>query len=119
MTTGTTVSILPCGAMTADLTWLLLAPGRAIRNRQNKHLPAEWVDVPTHCVLVDTPDGKLLWDTSCPRDWETRWAPTGLQFYSSVEKLRGIATEANATVVFGHDPDQIKELRTAPEGSYR
>jgi hypothetical protein len=51
--------------MTADLTWLLLAPGRAIRNRQNKHLPAEWVDVPTHC------------------------------------------------------PDQIKELRTAPEGSYR
>ena len=34
-------------------------------------------------------------------------------------KLRGIATEANATVVFGHDPDQIKELRTAPEGSYR
>ena len=136
MATGTTVSILPCGAMTADLTWLLLAPGRAIRNRQNKHLPAEWVDVPTHCVLVDTPDGKLLWDTSCPRDWETRWAPTGLQdffpyekvsddennleqFYSSVEKLRGIATEANATVVFGHDPDQIKELRTAPEGSYR
>ena len=87
MAAGTTVSILPCGAMTADLTWLLLAPGRAIRNRQNKHLPAEWVDVPTHCVLVDTPDGKLLWDTSCPRDWET--------------------------------PDQIKELRTAPEGSYR
>ena len=244
MAPGTTVSILPCGAMTADLTWLLLAPGRAIRNRQNKHLPAEWVDVPTHCVLVDTPDGKLLWDTSCPRDWETRWAPTGLQdffpyekvsddeyldsrlkqigvapgdidyvvlshlhfdhagnvqlfketnadyedlnfetvdgdaeflpgvsfiqtpghtpgsmsmrvdlpetgtmiftadavymgasygppavpaaivnnleqFYSSVEKLRGIATEANATVVFGHDPDQIKELRTAPEGSYQ
>jgi N-acyl homoserine lactone hydrolase len=188
MATGTTVSILSCGAMTADLTWLLLAPGRAIRTRQNKHLPAEWVDVPTHCVLVDTPDGKLLWDTSCPRDWESRWAPTGLQdffpyenvsddeyldarlkqigvapgdidyvvlshlhfdhagnvqafketnarlvcsakekewafgleqFYSSVEKLRGIATEANATVVFGHDPDQIKQLRTAPEGSYR
>ena len=41
MGAGTTVSILPCGAMTADLTWLLLAPGRAIRNRQNKHLPAE------------------------------------------------------------------------------
>jgi glyoxylase-like metal-dependent hydrolase (beta-lactamase superfamily II) len=195
--------------MTADLTWLLLAPGRAIRTRQNKHLPAEWVDVPTHAVLVDTPDGKLLWDTSCPRDWETHWAPTGLQdffpyekvsdeeyldsrlkqigvapgdidyvvlshlhfdhagnvklfketnarlvcsawekewafgfdgplgasygppavaaaivnnleqFYSSVEKVRDVATEANATVVFGHDADQIQRLRTAPEGSYR
>ena len=270
MATGTTVSIIPCGAMTADLTWLLLAPGRAIRRRQEKNLPAEWVDVPTHCVLVDTPDGKLLWDTSCPRDWEQRWAPTGLQdffpydkvsddeyldsrlkqlglvpgdidyvvlshlhfdhagnalmfkdsgarlvcsdtekefafgfdgpftgahikddyqalsfetvsgdaeflpgvsfiqtpghtpgsmsmrvdlpetgtmiftadavymgasygpptvpaaivnnleqFYASVEKLRGIATESNATLVFGHDADQIHELRTAPDGSYR
>ena len=87
MATGTTVSIIPCGAMTADLTWLLLAPGRAIRRRQDKNLPAEWVDVPTHCVLVDTPDGRLLWDTSCPRDWEQRWAPTGLQDFFPYEKV--------------------------------
>ena len=270
MATGTTVSILPCGAMSADLTWLLLAPGRAMRSRQDKDKPAEWIDVPTHCVLVDTPDGKLLWDTSCPRDWEDRWAPTGLQdffpydrvgedeyldsrlqqlglspgdidyvvlshlhfdhagnaglfketnaklvcsdvekefafgfegaftgahlkadyedlqfetvsgdaevlpgvsfiqtpghtpgsmsmridlpetgtmiftadavymgasygppavpaaivnnleqFYSSVEKIRGIAEQSNATVVFGHDPEQIHKLRTAPTGNYR
>ena len=76
MAAGTTVSILPCGAMTADLTWLLpVVPAAIVNNLE--------------------------------------------QFYSSVEKLRGIATEASATVVFGHDPDQIKELRTAPEGSYR
>ena len=97
MATGTTVSILPCGAMTADLTWLLLAPNRAIRNRHNKNQPAEWVDVPTHAVLVDTPEGKLLWDTSCPRDWEQHWAPTGLQDFFP----------------------QIKQLRVAPAGSYR
>ena len=30
-------------------------------------------------VLVETAEGTMLWDTSCPRDWETRWAPTGLQ----------------------------------------
>jgi N-acyl homoserine lactone hydrolase len=36
----------------------------------------------------------------------------------SVEKLRGIAERTNATLVFGHDPDQIGELRLAPEGSY-
>jgi glyoxylase-like metal-dependent hydrolase (beta-lactamase superfamily II) len=270
MNAGTTVSIIPCGAMTADITWLLLAPGQAMRRRQDKQLPPQWVDVPTHCVLVDTPDGKLLWDTSCPRDWEQRWAPSGFhdffpyekvsedeyfdsrlkqlglapgdidyvafshlhfdhagnarmfkdsgarlvcsdkehefafgfegafngahvkadyegldfetvcgdteflpgvsfiqtpghtpgsmsmrvdlpetgtmiftsdavfmgasygppvvpgsivnnleQFYASVEKLRGIAAEADATMVFGHDPDQVKQLRIAPEGSYR
>ncbi len=41
------------------------------------------------------------------------------QFYASVEKLRGIATETNATLVFGHDADQIHQLRTTPDGSYR
>ena len=87
MAKDTTVTILPCGAMTADLTWLLLAPGRAIRNRNQKNEPPEWVDVPTHCVLVDTPDGRLLWDTSCPRDWETRWEPTGLQDFFPYDKV--------------------------------
>ena len=86
-TKQTTVSILPCGAMTADLTWLLLAPGRAMRSRNDKLKPAEWVDVPSHCVLVDTPDGKLLWDTSCPRDWEERWEPTGLQDFFPYDKV--------------------------------
>lgn len=39
------------------------------------------------------------------------------QLYSSAEKLRGIATEPNAALVFGRDPDQLKELRVAPAGS--
>jgi N-acyl homoserine lactone hydrolase len=252
MASGTTVSILPCGAMSTDITWLLLAPGRAMRTRQTKDQPAEWIDCPTHCVLVDTPDGRLLYffpydkvsedeylDSRLkqmglsPGDLdyvvfshlhfdhagnaqlfketnaklvcsakEHEWCNTfdgpfngahlkadfeGLtfetvsgdtedflpgvsflqtpghtpgsmsmridlpesgtmiftadavymgasygpptvpaaivnnleQFYSSVEKIRGLAEETNATVVFGHDANQIHELRTAPEGSYR
>jgi len=87
MSKGTTVSILPCGAMTADLTWMLLAPGRAMQTRQNRGQPAEWTDVPSHCVLVDTPDGRLLWDTSCPRDWEEHWEPTGLQDFFPYDKV--------------------------------
>jgi N-acyl homoserine lactone hydrolase len=88
MAKQTTVSILQCGSMHADLTWLLLAPGRAMRRRQDKDQPAPWTEVPTHCVLVDTPDGKLLWDTSCPRDWEQRWAPTGLQDFFPYDEVR-------------------------------
>jgi N-acyl homoserine lactone hydrolase len=87
MSNGTTVRIIPCGAMTADLTWMLLAPGRAMQTRQNRGQPAEWTDVPSHCVLVDTPDGKLLWDTSCPRDWEEHWVPTGLQNFFPYDKV--------------------------------
>lgn len=38
----------------------------------------------------------MLWDTSCPRDWESRWVPTGL----------------------GHDAEQLRSLRRAPDGFY-
>ncbi|NMH99717.1 N-acyl homoserine lactonase family protein [Pseudonocardia acidicola] len=79
MATANKVSIIPCGAMHADLTWLLLKPGRTIRSIHDKDQPAPWSEVPTHCVLVETDEGKVLWDTSCPRDWQERWAPTGFQ----------------------------------------
>lgn len=75
------VSIIPCGAMHADLTWLMVRPGRTIRPRARRTEPVPWVEVPTHCVLVETDDGLLLWDTSAPRDWEERWVPTGMQEY--------------------------------------
>ena len=45
------------------------------------------MEVPTHCVLVETDEGKLLWDTSCPSDWETRWAPTGLQEFFPYDQV--------------------------------
>jgi N-acyl homoserine lactone hydrolase len=48
MATANKVSVIPCGAMTADLTWLLLKPGRSITDRHHKEGPAPWVDVPTH-----------------------------------------------------------------------
>jgi glyoxylase-like metal-dependent hydrolase (beta-lactamase superfamily II) len=87
LATANKVTILPCGAMTADLTWLLLKPGKSITDRHHKDGPAPWVDVPTHCVLVETDEGRVLWDTSCPRDWEDRWGPTGLQDFFPYDKV--------------------------------
>ena len=87
MATANKVTVIPCGAMTADLTWLLLKPGRSITDRNHKDAPAPWVDVPTHCVLVETDEGRMLWDTSCPRDWEERWGPTGLQDFFPYDKV--------------------------------
>ena len=39
-------------------------------------------------------------------------------WYSSVEKIRGIAEETDATVVFGHDADQLRSMRLAPTAYY-
>lgn len=79
MPTVTKLSIIPCGAMRADLAWLLLKPGVTLHAVRETDAAVVWSEVPTHAVLVETPEGKLLWDTSCPRDWEQRWVPTGLQ----------------------------------------
>ena len=84
---GTTVKILDCGAMSCDLTWLLLEPGRTIRSRAQKDQRTEWYRASTHCVLVETAEGRLLWDTSCPRDWETRWVPMGLQEFFPYDQV--------------------------------
>jgi glyoxylase-like metal-dependent hydrolase (beta-lactamase superfamily II) len=39
-------------------------------------------------------------------------------FYRSVEKVRGIQEQTDATMVFGHDADQIHQLRVGPKGHY-
>jgi N-acyl homoserine lactone hydrolase len=39
-------------------------------------------------------------------------------FYRSVEKLRGIQEQTGATMVFGHDAEQIHQLRVGPKESY-
>ena len=39
-------------------------------------------------------------------------------FYRSVEKLRGIQERTGAQLVFGHDAEQIHQLRVGPKESY-
>ena len=101
MATANKLTVIPCGAMTADLTWLLLKPGVSIKPPSEKNAPIDWVDVPTHCVLVETDEGKLLWDTSCPSDWETRWKETGLQEFFPYDKVIGVFAVVLVPVAVG------------------
>ncbi len=77
--------IIDGGATGCDLAWLLLKPGRTLRGRADRERPAEWYPAASYTVLVETPRGRLLWDTGCPPDWEQRWAPTGLIDYFEFE----------------------------------
>jgi glyoxylase-like metal-dependent hydrolase (beta-lactamase superfamily II) len=87
MATAKKLHVLDCGSMSCDLTWLLLKPGRNIKPRTRKNEPVEWYPCTTHAVLVETGEGTLLWDTSCPRDWESRWEPTGLQEFFPYDQV--------------------------------
>lgn len=77
--------IIPTGTMHADLTWLLIDPGRMATRNQTEKLK-DWIEVPTHVVYIEHPGGqKLLWDAGVPRDWEQRWGPTGLDNFFPVD----------------------------------
>lgn len=84
--TNMRVHVLSTGVMETDLTWLLLKGGRTIRDRFHKDDPVVWGDCPTHAVLIEHPEGRILWDTGVPRDWEQRWAPTGFHDFFPVKE---------------------------------
>src|SRR5918997_2583339 len=112
--TATKLHVLDCGSMSCDLTWLLLKPGRNIRPRAERDKPVEWYPCTTHAVVVETPEGTMLWDTSCPRDWEERWIPTGLHEFFPYDRVTeeeyldsrlrqlGIGTDQIDYVVLSH-----------------
>jgi len=41
-----------------------------------------------------------------------------LGWLNSIERIRSFADMRDATIIFGHDPNQIKEIRLAPEEYY-
>ncbi len=40
-------------------------------------------------------------------------------WYASVEKLRGIAEASGAEMIFGHDAEQLRSMKRAPEAFYQ
>ena len=73
------VHVLRTGTLQGDLAWLLLKPGKTLMDKFTINRPRIWADIPTHAVLIEHPEGRILWDTGVPRNWETQWAPAGFQ----------------------------------------
>ncbi|MFF5138590.1 N-acyl homoserine lactonase family protein [Streptomyces sp. NPDC013157] len=107
------LTVMPVGKFEASLSWLVFDPARVVGTRQEPHKAAPWVDVPVHSVLIQHPEGNLLWDTGLPRDWETKWAPTGLtdywpvvaeeqEWFDSRLKQVGVETGDIDFLVFSH-----------------
>jgi N-acyl homoserine lactone hydrolase len=106
----TKLHILHHGAMGCDLTWLLLKAGRNITDRSHMDKPVEWVDCPMHTVLIEHPDGLILWDTTAPRNWETHWAPTGLQEFFPYDRVTEDQYFDQRLAQLGVKPEDIKTV---------
>ena len=76
------------------------------------------VDLPDEGTMIFTSDAVYMGDSYGPPAVPAAIVNDLNDFYSSVEKIRGIAEESDATVIFGHDAKQLATLRTAPDGYY-
>jgi glyoxylase-like metal-dependent hydrolase (beta-lactamase superfamily II) len=76
------------------------------------------VDLPESGSMIFTSDAVYMGDSYGPPAVAAAIVNDMSAFYASVEKVRTIAEKSNATVVFGHDSEQMKGLRVSPEGSY-
>ncbi len=87
------------------------------------------LSVPGHaeglqCLMVDLDNtGSVLFTSDASYtalNWGPPARPAGVlhdskSYHASLEKLRKIANEKNATVIFGHDIKQFRTLKKAPE----
>jgi N-acyl homoserine lactone hydrolase len=72
---NTKVYVQHHGNMMCDYQWLVVSPERMAK-KGNTNPQSAWGPCPTHTVVVDHPDGRILFDTTCPRDWQQRWQGT-------------------------------------------
>jgi glyoxylase-like metal-dependent hydrolase (beta-lactamase superfamily II) len=110
--------VLDCGAMSCDLTWL---PGATLIEAPG-HTPgtmAMRVDLPETGTMIFTSDAVYMGDSYGPPATPAAIVNDLGAWYASVEKIRTLAERADATVIFGHDAEQLRSMRLAPAGFYK
>lgn len=108
-TSGMRVHILDCGAMGTD-SEQLIGSGKYRGSRHDHNPPATWLSAAVHAVLIEHPEGTLLWDTTVSRNWETEWAGTGLDDvipYDQVEEHQYLDSRLRALGYETGDIDQV------------
>ncbi|MEU8720632.1 hypothetical protein [Streptomyces antimycoticus] len=76
------------------------------------------VELPETGTMLFTSDAVYMGDSYGPPATPAAIVDDLTAWYGSVEKIRGIAEQSDATVVFGHDAEQLRSMRLAPSGFY-
>ena len=73
------------GFLGCDLRWFLI--GRDYASSTTKQAETHWYHAPTNTAVLEHPDGRILFDTSCPRDWRARWEESGNTEWNPYESV--------------------------------
>jgi N-acyl homoserine lactone hydrolase len=103
--------ILDNGWLEGDSNWIVAMS--TVGTLENKTPPTKWLSIPVYCVLIDTPEGKILYDTGCHPEAMRGYWPQNLRsifpyFYNGNQllakqlELAGTAPEQIKTVVLSH-----------------
>lgn len=57
------VYLLDNGHLECDANWMVAMS--VVGTKGDPHPPAQWINIPVYAVLIDHPDGKILFDTGC------------------------------------------------------
>jgi N-acyl homoserine lactone hydrolase len=103
--------ILDNGWLEGDSNWIVAMS--VVGTLENKTPHINWIKIPVYCVLIDHPDGKILYDTGChPNAMHGYWPPnltsifpyyySGNQLLSKQLALADTTPEEIKTVVLSH-----------------
>lgn len=69
--------ILDNGWLEGDSNWIVAMS--TVGTLENKTPPTKWISIPVYCVLIDSPEGKILYDTGCHPEAMRGYWPQGLR----------------------------------------
>lgn len=103
--------VLDNGWLECDSNWMVA--GSTLGTLENKEASTNWIKIPVYAVLIDHPEGKILYDLGCHPEAMKGYWPEGLQavfpYYRTEEQdfvkqlaLTGTKPEDIQTVILSH-----------------
>ena len=100
------VYILDTGWLECDQNWLVAMS--VVGSNENKTPPTQWIKSPVFAVLIDHPDGKILYDLGCHPDAMTDHWPKHVQSLFPFHHREEHTLESNLAKI----GTQISEIKT-------
>jgi glyoxylase-like metal-dependent hydrolase (beta-lactamase superfamily II) len=76
------------------------------------------VDLPNDGTLIFATDAVYMRESYGPPPVQPAIVADNREYARSMEKIRNLAQDTSATVIFGHDDEQIHKLKLAPTAHY-